>query len=242
MHGFRLDAELGAWFDEELTSRTSVRPIFSLHKYFARRSGRIFNWVISELEDSDNQLVVLDPMAGGGTIPWEAMNRGHHAIAADLNPLASLIHHGMFNPPHPSEYRKAVGSFLDIAQKELADMFYTDRNGTNQPFIYRHFIRIGSCPACACDQPLYPHTLLNRGRTRGKPQNSKNKGDNWCPSCFSVNHSDSTQGVECKDCGFAYDAESGSIRKERRHSVVECGKCGHVGTAVDFMRLGSRLN
>ena len=43
--------------------------------------------------------VVLDPTAGGGSIPFEALRLGHTVIANDLNPVASVIHHATLDFP-----------------------------------------------------------------------------------------------------------------------------------------------
>ncbi len=40
---------------------------------------------------NDSKLTVLDPTAGGGSIPFEAMRLGHQVIANELNPVAYII-------------------------------------------------------------------------------------------------------------------------------------------------------
>lgn len=39
----------------------------------------------------ENQFTILDPTAGGGSIPFEALRLGHRVIANDLNPVAAVI-------------------------------------------------------------------------------------------------------------------------------------------------------
>jgi len=43
--------------------------------------------------------VVLDPTAGGGSIPFEALRLGHKVIANELNPVASIILHATLDFP-----------------------------------------------------------------------------------------------------------------------------------------------
>lgn len=43
--------------------------------------------------------VVLDPTAGGGSIPFEALRLGHKVIANDLNPVAAVILHATLDYP-----------------------------------------------------------------------------------------------------------------------------------------------
>jgi adenine-specific DNA methylase len=48
---------------------------------------------------TDKPLVVLDPTAGGGSIPFEALRLGHKVIANDLNPVANVILHATLDYP-----------------------------------------------------------------------------------------------------------------------------------------------
>jgi len=165
------------WIQEELKSRTAVRPIFSLHKYFARRSGRVFNWAIGQVEQllGRDDLHILDPMAGGGSILWEAFSRGHRVHGQDLNPLASLIQAAMFWPGAEVDLQAAFEAITTQARKELEPLWQTQLpNGKAAPIIYSHFVRRVVCPDCATSVRLYHNTLLNRGRTRGKPCDAAN--------------------------------------------------------------------
>ena len=44
-------------------------------------------------------LTVLDPTAGGGSIPFEALRLGHTVIANELNPVATVILHATLDYP-----------------------------------------------------------------------------------------------------------------------------------------------
>jgi len=44
-------------------------------------------------------LTVLDPTAGGGSIPFEALRLGHDTIANELNPVAAVILHATIDSP-----------------------------------------------------------------------------------------------------------------------------------------------
>jgi adenine-specific DNA methylase len=44
-------------------------------------------------------LTVLDPTAGGGSIPFEAMRLGHRVTANELNPVAAVILHATLDYP-----------------------------------------------------------------------------------------------------------------------------------------------
>jgi hypothetical protein len=59
------------------------------HSYPARLHPGLAARLIGQLTAPGD--AVLDPFAGGGTVPVEAMAAGRHAFAADLNPLALRI-------------------------------------------------------------------------------------------------------------------------------------------------------
>jgi adenine-specific DNA methylase len=72
--------------------------------------------------------LVVDPFAGGGSIPLEALRLGCEAFASDLNPVACLILKVMLEdiPRHGSklaeELRRVGAEVKERAEKELADL------------------------------------------------------------------------------------------------------------------------
>jgi len=48
-------------------------------------------WELLELMWGTRELAVMDPMAGGGSIPFEALRYGFTVLASELNPVASVI-------------------------------------------------------------------------------------------------------------------------------------------------------
>lgn len=50
-------------------------------------------------DTAKESLVVLDPTAGGGSIPFEALRLGHKVIANDLNPVANVIQYATLDYP-----------------------------------------------------------------------------------------------------------------------------------------------
>ena len=67
----------------------------------------------SEIENvNHSNVTVLDPTAGGGAIPFEALRLGCNVIANDLNPVASAIEIATLQ--YPSMYGKAL--YKDIGK------------------------------------------------------------------------------------------------------------------------------
>jgi putative DNA methylase len=116
------------------------------------------------LPDID-QLTVLDPTAGGGAIPLEAMRLGAHAIANDINPVASLIIRATAELPARfgakviAEYDDLVQRYSTIAKSRLVDI-YPDEGKTRQVDGYL-WARTLSCPYCGGVIPMSPSWNLN---------------------------------------------------------------------------------
>ena len=115
--------------------------------------------------------LVVDPFAGGGSIPLEALRLGCEAFASDLNPVACLILKVMLEdiPRHgpglADELRKAGAAIKAQAEKELADLYPKDPDGAT-PIAYL-WVRTVRCeaPNCGAEIPLMRSLWLCR-----KPQ------------------------------------------------------------------------
>ncbi|MHA1928933.1 MAG: DUF1156 domain-containing protein, partial [Candidatus Thorarchaeota archaeon] len=108
-------AEVNRIAEKESTGfgRRHYRPVYVMHKWWARRLGSIFRAILLySLADDDligwnkdpkelwdffskstdlGRKVVLDPMMGGGTTVVEALRLGCKVIAGDLNPVSWFV-------------------------------------------------------------------------------------------------------------------------------------------------------
>jgi len=139
---------------------------------------------------------ILDPFAGGGTIPLEAQRLGLEAHASDLNPVAVLINKALIEIPpkfrdrHPvspglaeSEIRswkgaeglaadvRAYGAWMrDEAEKRIGHLYpkATLPDGSEATVIAWIWARTVTCPnpACAITMPLVRSWWL--GKKKGK--------------------------------------------------------------------------
>jgi adenine-specific DNA methylase len=104
--------------------------------------------------------LVVDPFAGGGSIPLEALRVGADAFASDLNPVAVLLNKVVLEyiPKYgqrlADEVRKWGQWVKEQAEKELAPFFPRDRNGA-MPVAYL-WARTITCegPGCGAEVPL----------------------------------------------------------------------------------------
>jgi len=104
--------------------------------------------------------LVVDPFAGGGSIPLEALRLGCEAFASDLNPVACLIlkvlledipRHG---PALAAELRRVGAEIKAEAEKELAEFYPPDPNGARPiAYLWTRTVRC-EAPNCGAEIPL----------------------------------------------------------------------------------------
>ncbi len=104
--------------------------------------------------------LVVDPFAGGGSIPLEALRLGCGAFASDLNPVACLILKVMledvprYGPTLADELRRVGADVKRQAEKELADLYPTDPDSaTPIAYLWARTVRC-EAPNCGAEIPL----------------------------------------------------------------------------------------
>lgn len=110
---------------------------------------------------------VLDLFAGGGAIPLEAARLGNHAIANELNPVATAILHGtiripaQLGPEFGDTLRTYGQRWVDRVSARLTEYF--PREGDEDSiagFIWAHTV---PCPTTGLPTPLSPDFFVAKG-------------------------------------------------------------------------------
>src|SRR5438067_218189 len=104
--------------------------------------------------------LAVDPFAGGGSIPLEALRVGADAFASDLNPVAVLLNKVVleyipkYGQKLADEVRKWGGWVKEQAEKELAEFYPKDPDGgTPIAYLWARTIRCEG-PGCGAEVPL----------------------------------------------------------------------------------------
>lgn len=116
--------------------------------------------------------LVVDPFAGGGSIPLEALRVGADAFASDLNPVAVLLNKVVleyipkYGQQLADEVRKWGQWVKEEAQKELAEFYPKDPDGAT-PIAYL-WARTITCegPGCGAEVPLMRSLWLAKKSNR----------------------------------------------------------------------------
>jgi adenine-specific DNA methylase len=107
---------------------------------------------------------ILDPTAGGGTIPLESLRYGLPTISNELNPVAWLLNKVILDyaPSVGSlenEVRQWMDEILDYASGELEE-YFPKRGGIAPSYYFRAYSI--SCPSCGKRFPLTNRWWFNR--------------------------------------------------------------------------------
>jgi len=104
--------------------------------------------------------LVVDPFAGGGSIPLEALRLGCETFASDLNPVACLILKVMLEdiprhgPELAEELRRVGKEIKEAAEKDLAEYYPPDSDGAKPiAYLWARTVRC-EAPNCGAEIPL----------------------------------------------------------------------------------------
>ena len=123
--------------------------------------------------------LVVDPFAGGGSIPLEALRLGCEAFASDLNPVACLILKVMLEdiPRHgpglADELRRVGAEIKAKAEEELADIYPMDPDGAAPiAYLWARTVRC-EAPNCGAEMPLMRSLWLCKKPNRKRALHTK---------------------------------------------------------------------
>ena len=168
------------------SAAVTVRPPRSSVTDYSKFIGDFANWDLSAKQsylevarglvraahDAEPPLVV-DPFAGGGSIPLEALRLGCEAFASDLNPVACLILKVMLEdiprhgPQLAADLRRVGAEIKQQAEKELTELYPPDPDGaTPIAYLWARTVRC-EAPNCGAGNPACALVLAVQ---EGEPQ------------------------------------------------------------------------
>ena len=132
--------------------------------YVPDRSDR--GWMDGFLGRSCGDFTVLDPTAGGGSIPFEAVRLGAETLANDLNPVAALLLRATIDWPSryggsglQETFERLATRFVRMRDRRLAPYFPAepDKDAVPTNFLWARTV---TCPYCDGLVPLSPNWRL----------------------------------------------------------------------------------
>lgn len=221
---------------EETGKRQYYRPVYSLHKWWARRpgaqfrsiillaahsNGRLFvsnvNGTLSEQSDyfqshDLKDIIILDPFMGGGTTLVEANRLGAKVIGCDINPVSFWIVRETLKQINVKKLESYFHQIEHSVGDQIKSLYRTTCSHCKLECegLYAFWVRYVNCQSCNEVVPLFKRTLLNEGLSRNKPLSHANPAIVFCPQCYALNEWNGEGICACKQCRFNFNPEVGT--------------------------------
>lgn len=162
-----------------LREGNSKKPIYQIHKWWARRLGSVFrNLLISATRSADSKmspkqafyakqnysgLVVLDPFVGGGTSVVEAAKCRASIVGVDIDPVACFVTRSELQTCDKGELEAAFQNVADAVKKHIANLYVTRlADGSRCSVVYAFWVEKVRCAKCGVSYEAHPHYQLRR--------------------------------------------------------------------------------
>jgi adenine-specific DNA methylase len=238
----------------ELAKRegNSKKPIYEIHKWWARRLGHVFRMLLiastlprtqGKKENVDRKLmkrfyekndlsgvVVLDPFMGGGTSVVEALKCGATVVGVDIDPVAWFISKKEVEPLDESKLNDAYRIIERKLSSELRKLYRTTDPATGEAaeIVNAFWVSSFQCPECDARIVAHPHFQL--------AYDKKNQRQIvFCKSCGEVHEIAYPQRrFKCKTCAVWTTIQSGRVERGK----VRCDSCKNQANVIDLIKPG----
>lgn len=200
------------------------RPIYHIHKWWAKRLGSVFRSIVSgSLSENGwddfykNQTfadkIVLDPFMGSGTTLGESVKLGAKAIGCDVNPVSTFLVKQALTQIDQHTLELEYAAIENDVREEIQSYYTTKLPDTDYPapVLYYFWVKIVTTPKGE-DIPLFSSYVFSKHAYPKKYP----KGQIWCPSCEAVfsgiyNNRDE----ECPFCSHHFDPQNGPAKRTK---------------------------
>lgn len=223
------------------------RPIYHVHKWWARRLGTVFRaTVLAALAPSGSDVlslfyqpvrfpgsVVMDPFMGSGTTLGEALKLGARAIGRDINPVSHFL---VRNALGKHDRRTVHAAFRKLEQEAAPRIRHCYRarmpDGREVEALYYFWVKVLPCPKCEHEVDLFSSRVFAQHAYPKKYPRSQAS----CPHCGEVNEvMNGDHAATCRSCDQGFDPQQGPAKGQKAH----CPQCPHVfPIAKTVQRLG----
>ena len=230
--------------ERESWRKEVYRPIYYIHKWWAKRIGSVFRGIIlgACLDKKDDffsafyskndfsELTVLDPFMGSGVTIGEATKLGCRAIGRDINPVATTIVKAALARYSLDEVHREYCLIEKKVKKKIQKYYQTvGTNGELCEVLYFFHVKYLDCPNCEKEIDLFRSRIFSKNAYPQKDPSARS----LCPHCSSINHIRfDAESVVCNICSKKYIPQSGNVQG----AIVNCPHCNKAFKLVDFMK------
>lgn len=217
---------------------SSKKPVYQMHKWWARRLGVNFRYLIlgammesrgreetlwKQFFDSDTKhsLTVLDPFMGGGTSIVEATKLGARTIGVDLDPMAWFIVNHQVASFDEESFLKSYASVDKAVRQRIQKYYQTRVDGRPADVVNYFWVEIIPCSSCGHEFEGHINYLLYSKKKNHGP-GPRRMG--FCRSCYEPNGLKRNQKrFTCHSCGVKTKIDSVPVKLGK----YKCPRCDH---------------
>lgn len=251
---------------EEAGKRQYYRPVYSIHKWWARRPGTLFRAIIllaacpryrgslfhlqanhslsnssPFFQDHDlHHLTILDPFMGGGTTLVEANRMGAKVIGSDINPVSYWITRETLKTIDIEKLRAYFCELKDTAGVQIQSLYRTRCVHCSHQADTMHVFWVRAIPCLQCHRQihLFKRTLLNEGASRNRPVSHSNPATAFCPYCLTLSIWNGRDEILCSQCRLTFQPDIATYSD----GYYTCPHCSSEKLSLlQTIRAGERL-
>ncbi len=217
-------------YQPALKEASRKKPVFFIHKYFARRITANFRTALLDYLYDDNDILshfylpsdgkghgvtVLDPFMGGGTTIFEALRFGCNVIGNDLQPLSLFVTKALVEPVDEKAIAKTVSALEKTVGERIRSYYKTKCPccGKQADGMYALHVKKTSAQSACVEHRLFSSFIIAY---------KKDEFTVVCPKCGELHKTKFENGCfECT-CGWTLKSPKESYI---RNGVFECPDC-----------------
>jgi len=192
--------------EKETYRRDVYRPIYSLHKWWARRAGSTFRCLaLAALTDDtvtkddiliernsgthdglyinpdsskiDDGATILDPFAGGGTTLVESNRLDADVIGYELNPVAWWVEKKSMETVNTEVLKQEFERLLEDVRDEIEQYYTTIDPETGSECEVLYYFQSQRIPCLTCDEEVHLFPRYQLAKTK-----ATSSGVLYCPN------------------------------------------------------------
>lgn len=200
------------------------RPIYHIHKWWAKRLGSVFRAIVLAALTPDQSFTwadfykhqnfkgktILDPFMGSGTTLGESLKLGCKVIGGDINPVSTFLVQQALIPVDENELREAFSQLENNVAKDIQQYYRTRDPETHEliPVLYYFWVKVVVTEERE-SIPLFSNYVFSKNAYPKK----KPKSQIICPSCWKITEDrfDITQLI-CAHCQTQFNPQEGPAK------------------------------
>lgn len=224
-----------------LKEGNSKRPIYQLHKWWARRLSSIVRGLIigSSLTEKHSEkdfwdafygqnnlsdYTIMDIFMGGGSSLVEAKKMNARTIGVDIDPMACFVTRKELEKVNFNDLLSTYETIEKNISFKIKEFYQTKINNKLYPVINYFWVYNTSCPSCETNFDAHPHYRVYH--------NDKEQGI-ICKCCGKLSIIDKKKKTHtCEYCQIKTNIDKGTFTRGK----CTCPKCNHIFNLKDSIK------